>query len=233
MYSSPLTATGALVFVHKWCQITQEEDLAFKQQNYPLKADVYSYGITCAEILTGKPPYSEVRRVNHLSTIMKGVRPPLPIEYCPAHVANLINRCWDTDPCNRPSFSQICTELVDFQRFVFLCNLAEPNDFQRSYGVVDHLQSLRVEVKTEQAQLTDPKDEYSEQNIPSAAGASAQQPSSDQTGGSKSRESSSGKWRACQRCCWEQFKTNWRFLWSIHGRCECKWINWWTYWCSL
>ncbi|CAM6016581.1 unnamed protein product [Sphagnum balticum] len=156
-----------------------KEDLVFKQQNYPLKADVYSYGITCAEILSGKPPYSEVRRVNHLSTIMKGVRPPLPIEYCPAHVANLINRCWDTDPCNRPSFSQICTELVDFQRFVFLCNLAEPNDFQRSCGVVDHLQSLQVEVKTEQAQLTDPKDEYSEQNIPSAAGASAQQPSSD------------------------------------------------------
>ncbi len=71
---------------------------------------------------------------------------------------------------------------MDFQRFVFLCNLAEPNDFQRSCGVVDHLhhlQSLQVEVKTEQAQLTDPKDEYSEQNIPSAAGASAQQPSSD------------------------------------------------------
>jgi hypothetical protein len=34
-------------------------------------------------------------------------------------------------------------------------------------------------VKTEQAQLTDPKEEYSEQSIPSAAGASEQQPSSD------------------------------------------------------
>jgi hypothetical protein len=57
--------------------------------------------------------------------------------------------------------------------------LAEPNDFQRSCGVVDHLQFLQVEVKTEQGQLADPKDEYSEQNIPSAARASAQQPSSD------------------------------------------------------
>jgi len=31
--------------------ITQEEEIA--KENYPLKADVYSYEITCAEILTG------------------------------------------------------------------------------------------------------------------------------------------------------------------------------------
>jgi hypothetical protein len=32
--------------------ITQEEEEIAKE-NYPLKADVYSYEITCAEILTG------------------------------------------------------------------------------------------------------------------------------------------------------------------------------------
>ncbi len=31
--------------------ITHEEEIA--KENYPLKADVYSYEITCAEILTG------------------------------------------------------------------------------------------------------------------------------------------------------------------------------------
>jgi serine/threonine protein kinase len=86
-------------------------------KNYPLKADVYSYGITCAEILTGKIPFPhpKYKRTELLQKILKGERPPLPDD-CPTLLANLITRCWDTDPCNRPGFLQVCNELLDFQR---------------------------------------------------------------------------------------------------------------------
>ncbi|CAK9860842.1 unnamed protein product [Sphagnum jensenii] len=93
---------------------TQEEEIAMK--NYPPKADVYSYGITCAEILTGKIPfpYTEYKRTELLQVILRGERPPLPDD-CPTLLANLITRCWDTHPCNRPGFLQVCNELLDFR----------------------------------------------------------------------------------------------------------------------
>jgi len=93
---------------------TQEEEIA--KENYPLKADVYSYGITCAEILTGKIPFprTEYKRTELLQVVRQGERPPLPLN-CPTLLANLIKRCWDTDPCHRPGFLQVCNELLDFK----------------------------------------------------------------------------------------------------------------------
>jgi len=86
-----------------------------------LKADVYSYGITCAELLTGECPYPlpEFRRTALLSTILQGVRPHLPHEYCPVPLQDLIVRCWDTQPCNRPTFLQVCEELMNFKTVIF------------------------------------------------------------------------------------------------------------------
>ncbi|KAH8948049.1 hypothetical protein BDL97_11G076000 [Sphagnum fallax] len=76
---------------------TQEEEIA--KENYPLKADVYSYGITCAEILTGKIPFprTQYKRTELLQVIRRGERPPVPLN-CPTLLANLIKKCWDTDP---------------------------------------------------------------------------------------------------------------------------------------
>jgi serine/threonine protein kinase len=100
---------------HSWWCTTQEEEIA--QKNCPRKADVYSYGITCAEILTGKIPFphTEYKRTKLLQVIKQGERPPLPLD-CPTLLENLITRCWDTDPCNRPGFLQVCNELLDVKR---------------------------------------------------------------------------------------------------------------------
>jgi len=96
-------------------RIAQEEEIA--KENYPLKADVYSYGITCAEILTGKIPFprTQYKRTELLQVIRRGERPPVP-HNCPTLLANLITRCWDTDPCKRPNFLQVCNELLNFKR---------------------------------------------------------------------------------------------------------------------
>jgi len=71
---------------------------------------VYSYGITCAELLTGEYPYPEFRRTDLLSTILQGVRPQLPDD-CPVRLKKLIVRCWETRPCNRPTFFQVCEKI--------------------------------------------------------------------------------------------------------------------------
>jgi serine/threonine protein kinase len=80
-------------------------------RRYPKKADVYSYAVTCSEILTGDIPFKDEKlpdlseRIRHA-----GVRPHLPASV-PPYLASLIERSWDADPSKRPSFSQICGEL--------------------------------------------------------------------------------------------------------------------------
>jgi serine/threonine protein kinase len=100
---------------------TQEAEEWTTNQIDARKADVYSYGITCAELLTGKCPYllSEFQSCDLLSAILQGVRPHLPHEHYPVPLKDLIIRCWDTHPCNRPTFLQVCEELVDFKTLIF------------------------------------------------------------------------------------------------------------------
>jgi serine/threonine protein kinase len=80
-------------------------------RRYPMKADVYSYAVTCSEILTGDIPFKD-EKLADLSERIKyaGVRPHLPASV-PPYLASLIERSWDADPSKRPSFSQICAEL--------------------------------------------------------------------------------------------------------------------------
>lgn len=80
---------------------------------YPQKTDVYSFGIVCSEILTGKVPFQNVRLselYELLTDTVNPLRPELP-ESCPESLAALIQTCWHTDPRERPTFMEICTTL--------------------------------------------------------------------------------------------------------------------------
>lgn len=69
------------------------------------KADVYSYAITCYEILTGGIPFEGVLKTNY-DHVINGARPSLPPEILPWMEA-LLKRCWDADPSKRPPFEEI------------------------------------------------------------------------------------------------------------------------------
>jgi tRNA A-37 threonylcarbamoyl transferase component Bud32 len=75
----------------------------------PDKADVYSFGIMCSEILSGKAPFERVERLKIQDEVKKGVRPKLPTNF--NGLVSLINECWKLDACNRPSFQAICERL--------------------------------------------------------------------------------------------------------------------------
>jgi hypothetical protein len=80
---------------------------------YPFKTDVYSFGIVCSEILTGRAPFPDVqlRKLYSLITDARNpLRPELP-ESCPKSLATLIQECWHTDPVRRPPFTEICMML--------------------------------------------------------------------------------------------------------------------------
>ncbi|CAM6070936.1 unnamed protein product [Sphagnum tenellum] len=79
------------------------------QPTYTSKADVYSYGMTCYEVLTGLIPFYGHPRADY-SLVLSGNRRQLP-KYVSDDVADLITRCWHQEPEQRPEFLDICHKL--------------------------------------------------------------------------------------------------------------------------
>ena len=77
------------------------------------EADVYSFGVMCATILSGKQPFEGVDH-NLLTRLRSGKRPWVP-EDCPKALDSLINECWSLDRTKRPSFKEICSTLEDLR----------------------------------------------------------------------------------------------------------------------
>ncbi|KAG0553820.1 hypothetical protein KC19_12G041800 [Ceratodon purpureus] len=79
------------------------------------RADVYSFAVTCSQILTGEDPYSGLGLNDLVRKISgpNGLRPGLP-RGCPTQLRNLINRCWGEE-LKRPTFIDILRELKDLQ----------------------------------------------------------------------------------------------------------------------
>jgi serine/threonine protein kinase len=75
-----------------------------------LKADVYSFGITCSVILSGQEPYQDIKYGEVRSAVVGGKRPELP-SATPLKLRRLLERCWHKDPNERPSFLEIGKEL--------------------------------------------------------------------------------------------------------------------------
>ncbi len=78
--------------------------------NYSAKADVYSFAVTCAEILTGEVPFSHMKKRDIPLAVIKGARPHLPSDI-DSQLAALIHHCWHHKPSNRPEFVDICSTL--------------------------------------------------------------------------------------------------------------------------
>jgi serine/threonine protein kinase len=84
------------------------KDLGLERNFLPM-ADVWSFGMTCAEILSGKKPYADEPNDRTLQRRIckEGLRPTLP-KHCPRYLAFCISCCWELRPERRPNFASIC-----------------------------------------------------------------------------------------------------------------------------
>ncbi|MED6194576.1 hypothetical protein PIB30_029846 [Stylosanthes scabra] len=79
-------------------------------QPYDQKADVFSFSIVLWELVTAKVPYDTMTPLQAALGVRQGLRPELPKHGHPK-LLYLMQRCWEADPSNRPSFQEITVEL--------------------------------------------------------------------------------------------------------------------------
>ncbi|KAF8033867.1 hypothetical protein BT93_C0208 [Corymbia citriodora subsp. variegata] len=75
------------------------------------KVDVYSFGIVMWELLTGEEPYADLDAKHMIGGIVNNtLRPQVPAS-CDPEWKSLMERCWSSEPSERPSFTEIVKEL--------------------------------------------------------------------------------------------------------------------------
>jgi hypothetical protein len=106
--SSPQTEVGTTRWMAPEVMSKPEKDS--RKKKYPLKSDVYSYAMTCYEILSGLTPFEGISVGDLRKEVRRGLRPSLP-DSLPISLSSLIECCWDADVRRRPTFSRISTYL--------------------------------------------------------------------------------------------------------------------------
>jgi serine/threonine protein kinase len=86
------------------------------------EGDVYSFGVMCATILSGKQPF-EGNDHDLLTRLRSGERPWVPDD-CPEALVSLINECWSLHRTKRPKFKEICTTLEALRSSILRGNVA-------------------------------------------------------------------------------------------------------------
>jgi serine/threonine protein kinase len=79
------------------------------------KADVYSFGMVCHEILTGHYPFQGHPRSNY-DVVLSGQRPELHPAFVNQGMSSLLHMCWLPDPLQRPEWDQIKSRLHKLER---------------------------------------------------------------------------------------------------------------------
>ncbi|KAG0603352.1 hypothetical protein M758_10G087000 [Ceratodon purpureus] len=74
------------------------------------KCDVYSFGMTCYELISGRLPFEDHRSSDY-DMVLNDCRPELPSDLDPLF-RDIITSCWNADPLQRPTFDDIEDKLL-------------------------------------------------------------------------------------------------------------------------
>ncbi|CAL1361597.1 unnamed protein product [Linum trigynum] len=75
------------------------------------KVDVFSFGVSMWEILTGEEPYADMHCGAIIGGIVKNTLRPAVPEDCDQDWRELMEQCWSLNPDSRPSFTEIANRL--------------------------------------------------------------------------------------------------------------------------
>ena len=101
----------------------------FLKEDFGPPADIYSFGMVLCYIYAQEAPFDESLSLNDLSEFVPdGERPILPGSV-PEKIVDLINKCWDQNPNERPSISLLLRILSDDQYLYPGTNIEEFQEY--------------------------------------------------------------------------------------------------------
>src|SRR5438477_292355 len=83
---------------------------------YTQAADIYSFGMIMYFVATGKLPFANCAHDQNLAlSICNGIRPKINENEAPKCYIDLMRKCWDQNPDNRPNAIEIGRSITSFQ----------------------------------------------------------------------------------------------------------------------
>src|SRR5204863_210149 len=88
-----------------------------KGKLYTQAADIYSFGMIMYFVATGKQPFANCAHDEFLAlNICNGIRPEINEPEAPKCYIDLMKRCWDSNPDNRP-------DVIELENLIQLFNV--------------------------------------------------------------------------------------------------------------
>jgi len=98
--------------------------------------DIFSFAMVLFEMITGKPPFPQLRDLQVFLTLAKGERPDIPATV-PVQIADLIKACWAQDPNQRPLPREALQSIVKAQHDL-IGSSSGHNSPMATNGVIDN-----------------------------------------------------------------------------------------------
>lgn len=115
-----------------------------EESPYGFPTDVYSFGLLVYQIITTRVPYMDhLRKFRNPSPfhlidyIRRGGRPQFRAGEINDEFRSFLEKCWDPNPSNRPTFDQIYNAFIDNENFLF----ANDIDLTEVRNYINYLQS--------------------------------------------------------------------------------------------
>src|SRR5436853_4389331 len=112
-----------------------------RRKRYTIASDIYSLGIIINEIICIIPPFNGESHDYYLALdICRGRRPQIR-EEIPEALKELIKKCWDANPKDRPSIDEVEITIITINNFMNKLDVNEcAKDFKElSYNFTEEM----------------------------------------------------------------------------------------------